>query len=369
MKKLWLSILSFVLFLGACTPDKKENRDSYQITVALDSIDTANLILSYEKDGDYLRDTATATKGVFTFSGKAIEPSWAYLRLQDSDDVLRFFLENADIKINGKKDSLSQAYVSGSALNLEYNNLKSKLAPNDKKLKDLYNAYYEGENSQALSDSLERVIKQVEQLNNKINLDFIFTNRSSIVAAYQAEEMFFYNPDVSMFDSTFNVLDTALQNSSVGKKMRARLDVAKRTDINQPAPDFTLTDKNGKQQSLGNFRGKVVLIDFWASWCGPCRDENPNLVKAYNKFNQRGFEIVGVSIDVDKDKDKWLKAIQEDRLTWPQLLAPEGWKSETAKTYGVIAIPMNFLVNGEGKIIAKGLRGGDLESKLNEIIK
>ncbi|MEL7020659.1 MAG: redoxin domain-containing protein [Bacteroidota bacterium] len=132
-------------------------------------------------------------------------------------------------------------------------------------------------------------------------------------------------------------------------------------------PDFTQPSPEGKAISLTDFRGKVTLIDFWASWCGPCRKENPNVVRMYEKYKDRGFEILGVSLD--KTKDRWIQAIEKDQLTWPQVSDLKGWSNEVARTYGVTSIPQTVLLDKDGKIIARNLRGPTLEAKLAQIFE
>ena len=135
------------------------------------------------------------------------------------------------------------------------------------------------------------------------------------------------------------------------------------------APDFELAARDGPPRRLGDSRGRLVYLDFWASWCGPCRAENPNVVKAFNQYKDKGFTILGVSLDQPNAKDKWIKAIHDDQLTWTHVSDLQYWKNAVAVQYGIQAIPQNLLIDKEGKIIGKNLRGEDLAQKLEELFK
>lgn len=166
----------------------------------------------------------------------------------------------------------------------------------------------------------------------------------------------------------FNKLDKNIQHTATGVKTKATLDKFDLVSIGRTAPLFSAPDTSGKNISLMDFRGKYVLLDFWASWCGPCREENPIVVKAYQKFRTKNFEILSVSLDQAGKRDAWVKAIHDDGLTWQHVSDLKFWNSEVAQLYAVRSIPQNFLIDPKGKIIAVNLRGEELNKKLSELI-
>jgi len=155
------------------------------------------------------------------------------------------------------------------------------------------------------------------------------------------------------------------QNPQLDRDLTGRVRKAKKLMPGIQAPEIVQKSPEGKELKLSDYKGKIVLIDFWASWCGPCRRENPNVVRVYNKFKDKGFEIFGVSLD--KSKDKWIAAIKKDKLTWPHVSDLKGWGSKHAKDYGVTGIPQTFLIDKEGRIIAKNLKGAQLDAQLTKL--
>ena len=173
----------------------------------------------------------------------------------------------------------------------------------------------------------------------------------------------------SILAGLYKNLSEVIKKTGLGVELGKRILLSSQTSIGSVAPDFTQNDPNDKPIKLSDFRGKYVLIDFWASWCGPCRQENPNVVRAYAQFKNKNFEILGVSLDNPNAKTAWLNAIEKDNLTWPQVSDLQGWKNKVAVLYGVQSIPQNYLLDPKGVIIAKNLRGEELIRTLNKVIK
>ncbi|MOA09274.1 Thiol-disulfide oxidoreductase ResA [compost metagenome] len=173
--------------------------------------------------------------------------------------------------------------------------------------------------------------------------------------------------DIDIAEPLFNNLSAVNKNTKTGIDFAKRLSTARATAVGAIAPEFTQIDSLGNSIKLSDFKGKYVLIDFWASWCGPCRAENPNVVKVYEKFKDKNFTILGISLD--QKKGAWLKAINDDKLVWTQVSDLKSWENEVAKLYDIRSIPANLLLDKNGKIIAKNLRGEKLAEVLTQYIK
>jgi peroxiredoxin len=287
-----------------------------------------------------------------------------------SADVLSFFIEKGALTVTSATDSVAKAKVGGSSVNDAYQKLMVILAPvidqaqKLKKEEDATPAVQQNTDEFQSADDAKHKALAAQQ--TAIFEKFISDNPNNYFSLFVLSSLG-PTPDYVELNQLYNSLAQNLKDTEAGKILRKSIDALKTTAIGSLAPDFTQNDVNGNPVSLSSFRGKYVLIDFWASWCGPCRQENPNIVQAYNHYKSKNFTILGVSLDKPDGKADWLAAIKSDGLTWTQVSDLNSWNNQAAILYAVQSIPHNFLVDPTGKIIAKDLRGSDLQGKLAEI--
>lgn len=272
------------------------------------------------------------------------------------------YLEPGNISIRGTADSLHALKVKGSKTQAEADAFTASQKPIDDQMDPLYQKYGKGskEEQLALEEKLAGLKAQKRELTNK----YIAGHPESMLSLSMVTDragMGSYK-DVQ---SVFELLGPKAKASAEGKRLAERLTVLKRSAIGEPMLNFTQNDTEGKPVSFEAFKGKYVLVDFWASWCGPCRAENPNVLKAYNTYKDKNFTVLGISLD-DKGEN-WKKAIKDDGMPWTQLSDLKGWKNEVSTYYGIMGIPSTLLIDPQGKIIAKDLRGEILNKKLEEL--
>ena len=359
-----LTILVFVLTVLSCQSAK----DEYSIKGTIAGVETGKVyLLKLVGEQPQSIDTANVVGGKFTFKGKMVTPDIRMLRLNDQDYFAQFFLDNANITVTAKKDSLRSTKITGSPTQDIFKTYIAEMEKLNKEVLALQGKYQNAMTTGNTSEADKAKIDYQAIIdNNKVyTKNFVKEHSNSVVSAYITLFQLADQIDVAELDSLASKFAPELSKSEYVVKINERIQEQKKTAIGIVAPDFTMNDPEGKPIQLSSLRGKIVLVDFWAAWCGPCRQENPNVVKLYQQYHDKGFEILGVSLD--KNKEDWLKAIKADNLTWMHVSDLQYWQNAAARLYGVNAIPQSFLLDKDGKIIGKGLRGEQLANKLMEL--
>ncbi len=363
---LFLLFFAFACHNSETANTQTEKKDSsYAIIGKVTGQDSGTIYILHRQSGKV--DSTALDHGYFKFSGKA--DTAELCRISLGDQMKSFFLENGKISMLIKKDSVHYALISGTKLQDEFdyfqNTISKPLTDRMMAVEKAYSAANDKKDKKTM-DSLDKTYDALDLEQKQLVTDYSRSHPASIVSAFLIFSNFSYNARLGQLDSLYQLLDTSVRVTYYGKQIQNTIDKMKLTAIGNPAPDFSSNDANGKPVSLSSFKGKYVLLDFWASWCGPCRRENPTVVKAYHRFHDKGFEIFGVSLD--DTKTDWVQAIKKDGLAWIQVSELKGWQDDVAALYGVKAIPMNYLIDQKGIIVAKGLRGEDLEKELQDIL-
>jgi peroxiredoxin len=391
MRVTYLKILHLILLAGLIANANAQNdkkKENLTLTVDISSLQATGgtLYFSFYNTISKFRFTDSALingQKAVVFKTAIDEPILAQLRLvPGSNDAKQrsasqrnfysLYIEPGTLTAV-VKDSVSNTEVSGSATHKDYLALKAKVDAYDNQFNNLYEQVRNARR-QRDTEAEKNLRKQIDDLEseieNKVYKQFVLKKgKTSPVALYALSQYAGYSIDPKKVKPVYDLLGPAIKKLPTAVAFGKRIETAKQLEIGQPAFAFTQNDTLDKPVSLASFKGKFVLIDFWASWCGPCRAENPNVVAAFNKYKDKDFTVLGVSLDRPGQKEKWLKAIHDDRLQWTHVSDLKFWDNEVAKLYDVKAIPQNFLIDKEGKIVAKNIRGEELQTTLQELIK
>ena len=373
MKK-FLTVLGAVAILASC------NKEATGYTITGETKGLADGTKVYIEKIDIATGTpvaidSTEIKGnAFTFKGEAPQLDQNFISFAKQEGRLPFVLENGNIVVQYDVAKAENSAVTGTKNNDEYTTFTKKVSELEKAIYQ-----YQGDNQEAYktaNDNKDQAKKDAiiggymalaEKYDEYVE-DFLDKNPSSFTTlTYVAGNTNQYIKEE--LQEKYGKFDETLKQTSVGKAFKTAIDAIPdaKVKIGDKAPDFAANSPEGKEISLKESLGKLTIIDFWASWCGPCRAENPNVVALYAKYHDKGLNIIGVSLD--KDKDKWVEAIAKDNLTWNHISNLKFWEEPIAQMYEVRAIPATYLLDANGVVIAKNLRGKKLEAKVAELLK
>ncbi|MGF7079302.1 thioredoxin-like domain-containing protein [Mucilaginibacter sp. UYCu711] len=335
----------------------------------------AKVYISFVHDMRWQTTDSTEVKnGQFKLVGNVSVPTRVMLtltqanspRINNQQDALALFIENKQILISGT-DSISKATVSGSKSDRENRDLEASIKPLTDEFIRLNNEFRGKPKDEAYKKAWDRAASLLAEIKN-IYFNFSETHLNSFMGLYTFNQNVLDNKfDPAKVEPLFHKFSPELQSSELGKYALGRIEAGKRRQTNIKATDFTQNDLNGKPFTLSSLRGKYVLVDFWASWCVPCRAESPNLLKAYQVLKSKNFEVVSVSLD--NSKASWENAVKTDKLPWIHVCDLKGMNNAVALMYAISSVPQNLLINPQGVIIAKNLRGENLTEKLSAYIK
>ena len=359
-----------VLFISviSCNTETKPTPPGYTIDISIENTSMDSVFLFVlGSDGWDLIDSVKGDSGKFHFTGAITGADYIAIGDKNRNYSVKFLADNSPISITGDFEKPGEETITGSAVYNEYLAIQDSLSIFDIQMEAVianYNAAEEANDTAALA-IIESEYYTFKELKDKWLLGWVEANPKSYVSQFYIVNPLIYSVTTQELRGMFDNISPEVSTSGMYTMIENRLSILENSAVGKPAPDFTMNDSTDTPQTLSSHFGTYLLIDFWASWCGPCRAENPQMVAIYNKYHDKGYNVYGVSLDAKRDR--WLQAIADDELTWDHVSDLKGWSNDAAKLYGVNSIPHTVLLDPNGVIIARGLRGDELEAKLAEV--
>ena len=380
MKTQIIFIISIAL-LFSCKPSTSNSDSEYEVIVKADGVyDGLRAYLLKTENGRNrtATDTAIIFNSVFRFKGDIKGAEMRAITIDGVRGQTSIFIEAGLINVEIYKDSIHTSKVEGTYNNSVFNDYKNKY---QEKIEAVETVNAEFLNSKQDLEVLKKLQTKRDSLRSQLKnfgYEFIETNNNSDFSLYILDGLTSQKGfDFELADSAFKTIKTSIKtknesNQLISNRIKQKIENSPnkgKIKIGMQAPDFSAPNPEGKQVTLSDIKGKVTIVDFWASWCKPCRIENPNLVKLYDKYHSKGLEIISVSLERGNQKAFWIEAIKKDQLSWYNVSNLKFWQDPIAQAYSVNSIPATFILDENGALIAERLRGAELEAKIKSLLE
>jgi peroxiredoxin len=369
--KQFLTAIIILSILG-CQKDP----EGYSISGNIKNVENGKMVYLSELDNNNQPvkiDSAVIKDEKFNMSLPAITQSnLSFLNIEGLNGNVIFISENEQVDFEIFKDSLPTSQVSGGKENKVFYSYLDHLKNLNQRVMKIRAELRKEITTNKDSSSIAKLQKEEADLRSgdmTFKKKIVKENPDTFVSVLILTDMINMGATTSEVNELYETLTDGLKQTPLAKTLKENLDKRSTVEVGSKAPEFSAPNPQGEVISLKDSMGKITLIDFWAAWCKPCRVENPNLVRIYNKYHEQGFNIIGVSLDKEGQKDKWAKAIEDDKLTWPHVSNLQFWQDPIALLYGIRSIPAAFIIDEKGVIVATNLRGDALEAKVKELLE